>query len=262
MKNTIPTLLSLAITLGCGASDESPDFETRDQDLISDNNFGVVAGSLRQCNPGVTGQCHYPPGFGSGSDPYRWDVCPIASGMNQGQTQRATAAQQTVMSALRAGGADIGFGCPASGATPEIQIFKGPAAGLSCGSFCSTLNIRSYVTAFCTVNQPLSESPSIPGQHGYCYRWNVEVDFDKLDAQFLGTTARANAYEHAIGAVLSAAAIGSGLHGVATFSQYWSFDGGVSSPKHSLHPADFCRAAADYEGIDFFFIRKQDNSCD
>jgi hypothetical protein len=249
------------LALGCGADAESLELETRDQDLIADNNFGVIAGSLRQCNPNTQGQCYYPPGWGSD---YRWDVCPIAAGLTQDQAARATAAQLTVMQALRDGGADIGFGCPAADVTPEIQIFKGPAPGLSCGADCAVSNIRRYVAAFCTVNQPLTESPSIPGQHGYCYRWNVEVDYNAIDAQFTVASERAHAYEHAIGAALSAAVVGSGLHAVNTpsLNHYWSYNSAIGAPKHSLHPADFCRADADYEGIDFFFIRKQDNACD
>jgi hypothetical protein len=252
--------------MACGAQAETLELETTQEALIADNNFGVTAQGLRQCNAGVTGQCYYPPGFGDANapNPYRWDVCPVTTGMDQGQMQRANAAQQTVMNALRDGGADVGFGCPASGATPEIQILKGGNSLATCqpGTNCTSLN-KWYFMAFCTVKQPLGESPSIPGsEHAYCYKWNVEVNYNHIDATFPAGLGRDQVYENVIGAALSAAIVGSGQHSVQSLNNYWSFDAVSPTAKHGLHPADFCRAAADYEGVDFFSIRKQDNSCD
>lgn len=231
-----------------------------EEPLIADNNFGVLAGSHRQCNAGSTGHCWYPSGFGAA---YPWRVCPISSGVTQTQAVRATQAQLHVMQTLRNGGVDIRFDClGGSGNGSEIRVFKGAAPGLSCGSACDPDDIRRYVTMFCTSQQPLSESPSISGQHAYCYRYNVEIDYNAIDAAFPIAADALHVYEQATGFIFSAASLGTGLHSVASLSNYWTYDNVFPLPKHDVHPADYCRADANYEGVDFFFIRKQDNACD
>ena len=260
--------LLVALLWACGGDaitvSEPLEIETAEEELISDNNFGIVAGTLRQCNAGTTGQCWYPPGFGSaGTNTYKWRVCPQQAGITQAQAQMATAAQLNVMQTLRNGGVDINFDCQGgTGLTSEIRVFKGPSPGLSCGTACAANNIRRYVSLFCTVSQPLSESPSISGSHSYCYRYNAEVDYNAIDAAFPNATDRAHAYEHATGVILAGASLGTGLHSVASLNNYWTFDGQPALPKNDVHPADYCRADADYDGIDFFVIRKLDNACD
>jgi|SRR5688572_109932 len=246
----------------CGGRAETLDLDTAQEPLIADNNFGVIAGSFRQCNPGASGQCWYPSGFGTD---YRWDVCPIAAGMTQAQSVRATNAQLHVMQTLRNGGVDIGFGCPAAGHVPEIQVFKGGAPALACAAHgaCAADKLLRYVTAFCTSSQVLAESPSIAGSsHSYCYKYNVEIDYNAIDAAFPNAADAAHVYEQATGFAFAAASLGTGLHSLASMNHYWTFDGVFPLLKHDVHPADYCRADANYEGVDFFAIRKQDNSCD
>jgi hypothetical protein len=253
-----------AVLCACGGDaitlSEPLELETAEEPLIADNNFGILSGTLRQCNPGSTGQCWYPSGFGSD---YPWRVCPKPAGMTQSQNVKATAAQLHVMQTLRNGGAEINFDCGAGGGpVPHIQIFKGPAPGLGCGSACDIDDARRYVTLFCTSSMQLAESPSISGQHAYCYRYNVEIDYNAIDAVWSNETERAHVYEHVTGFALAAATLGTGLHSAATLNHYWTYDNVNPLQKSDVHPADYCRADADYEGIDFFFIRKQDNACD
>lgn len=264
LRYALLVLFGLLLVPACGGDaitpEEPAEIAELEEPLIGDNNFGVLNGTHRQCNAGSTGQCWYPSGFGAD---YPWRVCPMQAGITQDQAVRATQAQLHVMQTLRDGGADIRFDClGGSGNGSEIRIFKGGAPGLGCGTSCDSDDIRRYVTLFCTSSQLLSESPSISGQHSYCYRYNVEIDYNAIDAAFPNATDRAHVYEHANGFALAAAALGTGLHSVASLNNYWTYDNVFPLAKNDVHPADYCRADADYEGVDFFFIRKQDNNCD
>lgn len=254
MKKLLPLFI-----LACGGEATTVDIDQAQSALQADNNFGYDDGNqYRACGSiSPVGTCYYPFGFGDGDDAdasAQWTICFNQGGMTLGQIARTSTAINAVIAELEPHGVSLEvtkIGACDSGQL--IHVVKGAVTS-------EGLNpIRSYGRTTCQTSTLLSESPAIDGLHRTCYRHQVTLDLNDLDANW-GTGQ--HGYNHVMGSLLGMVTLGVGLSSSPAHDLRWSSAIRTGHTKLGFDFATYCRAQTASYSLFPQFINKPDTGCD